>query len=80
MTYQHIRDVVQKYDNILYPVTATVKDGTELQHVRWMCNEIPEMMKTEEVGKIYRWLGFIQGVLWVHGIYTIEQLCEHNKR
>ena len=28
-------------------------------------------------GKCNRWLGFVQGVLWMSGIYTIDQLRDH---
>jgi len=26
-----------------------------------------------------RWLGFMQGALWVKGIYTIDELKAHNR-
>jgi hypothetical protein len=29
--------------------------------------------------KFMRWLGFMQGVLWAEGLYTIEQLKDHNR-
>lgn len=29
--------------------------------------------------KLMRWLGFMQGVLWATGVYTIDQLKEHNR-
>jgi hypothetical protein len=29
--------------------------------------------------KFMRWLGFMQGVLWNNGIYTLDQLKDHNR-
>ena len=29
--------------------------------------------------KLMRWLGFMQGALWVKGIYTIDELKAHNR-
>ncbi len=62
-------------------------------HVLWMIQEM-ELMVTnaydslihdlskedaqQQVEKIYRWLGYIQGVLSSYGFYTIEELKEQN--
>ena len=35
--------------------------------------------KRQRWSKIHRWIGFIQGVLWVEGIYTIDEMGEHNR-
>jgi hypothetical protein len=37
--------------------------------------EIPN----EEEGKLMRWLGFIQGVLWERKAYTLSKLKGHNR-
>jgi hypothetical protein len=29
--------------------------------------------------KFNRWLGFVQGVLWLHGDFTLDQLKDHNR-
>ncbi len=29
-------------------------------------------------GKVFRWLGFMQGVLWTLNVYTIDELRRHN--
>lgn len=49
-----------------------------LQHVVWMCGEVIEFAKTQRMAKASRWLGFIQGVLWTHGVMTIDQMRRHN--
>lgn len=30
--------------------------------------------------KAHRWLGFIQGVLWMSGVFTLDELKEHSRR
>lgn len=30
--------------------------------------------------KAMRWLGFMQGALWMAGIFTLEELKEHSRR
>jgi hypothetical protein len=78
MTHEQLLKIAEKYDRILYPAAAPIKDGTRLQHVRWMCNEILKKRFLENMEKGCRWLGFIQGVLWMENIYTIDQMREHN--
>lgn len=43
-------------------------------HLMFMLDEIPKMTDTL---KQHRWLGFIQGVFWDMGIYTIDEMREH---
>ena len=50
----------------------------QLDHLLWM---IAQMYKGMQPGvnawdaqKLNRWLGFIQGVLWMGGAYTIDEL------
>jgi hypothetical protein len=30
--------------------------------------------------KAHRWLGFIQGVLWLSGVFTLDELKEHSRK
>lgn len=46
-------------------------------HLLWMCEEILSGKVDGE--KAHRWLGFVQGVLFDDGQYTISQLQDHNK-
>ena len=50
-----------------------------LAHIHWM-TVVTETMALSDgaTGKVNRWLGFIQGVLWVTGRKTIDQLREMN--
>jgi hypothetical protein len=51
----------------------------EMRHLQTM---IPKAIGFFEEGrreKGFRWLGFIQGVLWMENVYTIEEMKNHNR-
>lgn len=56
-------------------VDLTVHD---LRHCYWMIEEVMTW-PPERIEKAFRWLGFIQGVLWAHHVQTVDQLKEMNK-
>ena len=49
-----------------------------LQHCYWMCQEVKKW-ESARLEKAFRWLGFIQGVLWTRGVTTLDTLKDHNK-
>lgn len=54
-------------------------EDNNLDHVMWMCTEIPRHLDAGKIEKAHRWLGFIQGVLWASEVYTIENMRIHNR-
>jgi hypothetical protein len=38
------------------------------------------IIDSNETEKAMRWLGFIQGVLWMESIYSIDEMREHNRK
>jgi len=56
-------------------------------HVLWMCHEIQDFCdealeadaQSFELEKAHRWLGFVQGVLWLLGDKTIDQMRDDNR-
>lgn len=50
-----------------------------LAHCYSMLPKIKEFVKKERLGKAFRWLGFIQGVLFATGQHNLDSLKEHNK-
>ena len=88
MTPDEVVTVVQTYQQILReegfvperltdpPLYPTV-DGS-LGHILWMCEEI-EVMAQDNLDKAFRWLGFVQGVLWTRGRRSIYQMRCDNK-
>ena len=50
-----------------------------LKHCHGMLDKIEEFVRQDRMEKVFRWLGFIQGFLWGQGIYTLDELKEHNR-
>lgn len=48
-------------------------------HARQILDEIDALIAAGQLEKAFRWLGFVQGVLWVTGVYTIDELRAHNR-
>lgn len=48
----------------------------------YCCSMLPGIetyLQEDKIGKAFRHLGFIQGCLWTCGIYTVEELKNHNR-
>jgi len=87
MTDDQIREAITKYEEELsaygVPLRHTTKGATPSEkqaarHILWMCGEIRQFLKAGRREKADRWLGFIQGVLWRLGHYTIDDMRTHN--
>lgn len=50
-----------------------------LAHLHWMCDEAMGFVEAGRREKAFRWLGFIQGVLWSEGLVTIDDLKEASR-
>jgi len=53
---------------------------TTFRHLYDMLSEMiffPKDSKGHE--KLNRWLGFMQGVLWLERVFTLDELRDHNK-
>ena len=35
--------------------------------------------RVKQWDKFNRWLGFVQGVFWMYGTYTLDEMKEHNR-
>ena len=49
-----------------------------LSHARHMVGEVMKLAEAGDVPKANRWFGFVQGVLWTMGIFTINEMRAHN--
>jgi len=72
---------------------ANTSKSTELrtlQHLRWMVQQalgflieadrlLDNKAMLELRAKAMRWLCFMQGVLWIQGAYTINEMKDHNR-
>ena len=54
-------------------------DSEYLAHCHAMLDEMDTFVEEEDMDKLFRWLGFVQGCLWSAEIFTIEELKEHNR-
>lgn len=64
-----------RYESDLPPL-----HGDAMRHAHWMCSELSRMaLDPANRDKVNRWLGFVQGVLWVTGLYSINEMREHNR-
>ena len=51
-----------------------------LWHCHAMLDKIEGFIKEDRMDKVFRWLGFVQGCLWMQRIYTLEDLTNHNRK
>lgn len=85
MTRKQIIEACKLYLTKLPSPKQTVYDGvkeefdTPLSHIAWMCEKLLSDEFSEKIEKSMRWIGFIQGVLWSHKIFSIEEMKNHNR-
>ena len=65
---------IMQYAYDISPETSEDK----LSHIVSMLNHIDEFTDDDQTDKAFRWLGFVQGVLWTEGIYTLNEMKDHN--
>lgn len=81
MKIVQMRQVIEQYGGELRSRNVIAeRDGTTpMQHAAWMLDEMGEWDIEEKWEKVNRWLGFVQGILWMTGVYTIPQMADHNR-
>lgn len=75
------------YEPVAYPdpdahLGAGIASGGKyaaLNHAYWMCGEARRFWRERRRAKAYRWIGMIQGLLWMGGVFSIAQLKTHNE-
>ena len=77
MTTEKIISVMELYKHTLRRYKP-VRFGTDSEHVRWMCDETIALAKAGRTEKAFRWLGFVQGVLWSSQWFTLKELKTHS--
>ena len=87
MTPEKVKEVTAQYRKLLAPVDGKnwadasgqpEPEGAH-EHAKWMLDRIDEFADQGRMGKAFRWLGFLQGVFWTLGTYTLNQMREHNR-
>jgi hypothetical protein len=86
-----MKEVLAIYREKLSKIVAPMRDsdgGTRMQHLLWMCNTVDHFIDSSigipnvpgnDWEKMNRWFGFIQGVLWCEGFFTIDEMREHSR-
>lgn len=54
------------------------KQGESPSHTMWMCEQGIEFAGKGDIEKAMRWLGFVQGMLFYTGHYTIDEMRAHS--
>ena len=50
-----------------------------IEHCHAMLDKMEIFVAENRMEKVFRWLGFVQGFLWAHGVYTLAELMNHNR-
>jgi hypothetical protein len=91
MTHEQVARVAKEYQERLsregyepHPIdfdrtTAAFPKSRQLEHVAWLCQDIQQLLKAGDAERAMRHFGFVQGVLWVHGLYAVNELREQNR-
>ena len=81
------QELIEKYQkdclSLLPPetvleITQMVGDESHPIHLLWMLKQISEDSSMSDT-KCHRWLGYIQGVLYMKGLYTIQEEREYTR-
>ena len=89
MTPERVREVIETYrrffvarniEKIDYPHDEFL-DHVEhgLPHCHGMLDKMVMFVSEGRMEKAFRWLGFIQGVLWTSQAFTLTALKDHNR-
>jgi|SRR3989344_6265719 len=53
--------------------------GKATMHAHGMLDQMEVFITEGRMDKFFRWLGFVQGVLWTSGHFSLEELKNHNR-
>ena len=72
---RHLLEMCDEIDRYLDKIgTIDSKFGDQLSDSAW--EDLKKLQWLQ--GKVNRWLGFMQGVLWAQGSFTLNELRQHN--
>jgi hypothetical protein len=79
MTDEKINQVLDRYEARLLLTLWNSQNTKALSHAKEMIPKVRVFLQEKRREKAFRWLGFLQGVFYSFGIYTIEEMAEHNR-
>jgi hypothetical protein len=59
------------------PSSRLAWKADNLSHAMWMCGEVKRLAATD-LAKANRWFGFVQGICWTMGIFSVTEMRGHN--
>lgn len=75
MTEAKLREWLDRYERVL----DGLDDDPDSAHLRSMIPKMRVLLEEGRREKLMRWIGFVQGALWVSHIFTLEELKDHNR-
>jgi hypothetical protein len=72
----------QPYPNLEEHIVVSVFQSPKFEtlgHALWMCERTLEFVRQRRFAKAYRWIGMIQGILFMNGIFSLAELKDHNR-
>lgn len=72
----YIETLLFGFDSIERTNHYELERDERLEHCRWMCEQISEMVDEDTM---MRWICFVQGVLWCYGLREISEMREDNR-
>lgn len=92
MTEKKLLEVIEKYEAFLNPEGlvrvrrsgfvhahgASPDPQESASHLMWMLSEMRVFLKEGRREKLMRWLGFVQGALWMCGAKSIDEMKRDN--
>lgn len=49
-----------------------------MNHALWMLDQIEAYLRQGRMAKAHRWIGMVQDILFMGGVFSIEELKKHN--
>lgn len=76
---EFLAKLVTKEAKIDYDRHYSNDTAAALGHCLSMLSDMENFIHEGRREKFFRWLGFIQGILWSFGIYSLNDLRDHNR-
>lgn len=89
MTPEKVLEVIETYRRLFVERNIGKSDyphdellGGEvhgLEHCHGMLDKMVEFIREGRMEKTFRWLGFVQGILWAFRVFPLTDLKNHNR-
>ncbi len=72
---RHCHSMLDRMDGFLNKIEKINNEFDHLSDSAWQ-----DLKKVEKIwGKFNRWLGFMQGIFWSQGVFTLDEMKGHNR-